>query len=299
MQVLASTAMDEQRSRFQADSRHTDVAIPLTSGDQRLGVLVGRFNFSPADEIAGIAPRMLAAGLGVALLAGLFALAIARYIAVPLRNLTGAAVAIGGGNLATRIEVRHGGEIGALANAFNQMVVDLHQAQQQVAEQQRTLEQRVAERTAELEQAVEALRESVSARDELSATLREISSPVVPVLDGILVMPLVGAIDTDRARLLMSSLLRAIEEHHADMVIMDVTGVPVVDAQIARVFVDVADAARLLGAQPILVGIHPEVAQTLVGLGLDLKGLTTRADLQSGVDYAIRQRRNGRGKIAR
>jgi rsbT co-antagonist protein RsbR len=71
---------------------------------------------------------------------------------------------------------------------------------------------------------------------------------------------------------------------------MDVTGVPIVDTQTARVLLDAANAARMLGAQTVLVGLRPELAQTIVGLGLDLSGLTTRADLQSGVSYAMEQR---------
>src|SRR5205085_915907 len=93
------------------------------------------------------------------------------------------------------------------------------------------------------------------------------------------------------AHLLISSLLQAIEQHRADFVIMDVTGVPIVDTQVATALLQAADAARLLGAQTILVGLRPELAQTIVGLGLDLSALATQADLRSGVVYAIRQRR--------
>jgi anti-anti-sigma factor len=166
---------------------------------------------------------------------------------------------------------------------------------------QEGLERRVAERTAEVEQAfaelertLAELRESVSAREQLSATVRELSSPVVPVLEGILVMPLIGVIDSDRAALLVRSLLEAIEQHRARVVIMDVTGVPIVDTHTARVLLDAANAAKLLGAHPILVGLRPELAQTIVGLGVDLSGLTTRVDMQSGVNYAIEQHWNRR-----
>jgi anti-anti-sigma factor len=158
------------------------------------------------------------------------------------------------------------------------------------------LELRVAERTAELEQsnaeaqrALGELRESIRDRELLSATVRELASPVMPVREGILVMPLIGAIDSERAALLMDSLLRSIERHRARIVIMDVTGVPLVDSQVAQTIMQVADAARLLGAKTILVGVRPELAQTIVGLGLDLRGLVTCADLQSGVGYALQQ----------
>jgi rsbT co-antagonist protein RsbR len=116
-----------------------------------------------------------------------------------------------------------------------------------------------------------------------------LSSPVVPLLEGILVMPLVGVIDTERAALLLSTLLTATERHRASMVIVDVTGVPIVDTQVARVLLEAASAIRLLGAQTVLVGLRPELAQTIVGLGLDLTSLVTRADLQSAVSYALQQ----------
>jgi rsbT co-antagonist protein RsbR len=107
-------------------------------------------------------------------------------------------------------------------------------------------------------------------------------------------MPLIGTIDSERAALLVSSLLAAIERHRAGYVIMDVTGVPIVDTQVARVLLQAAGAAGLLGARAILVGLRPELAQTIVGLGLDLSSFVTRTDLQSGVHYAIEQRRKTR-----
>jgi rsbT co-antagonist protein RsbR len=136
------------------------------------------------------------------------------------------------------------------------------------------------------------LREAVTVREQLSATVRELASPIVPVLDGILVMPLVGEIDSQRAAMLTETLLGGIERHHASVVILDVTGVPLIDTQVAQTLLDAARAVKLLGTQTILVGLRPELAQTIVGLGLDLTGLITQADLQSGVSYAIAQRQH-------
>ena len=103
-------------------------------------------------------------------------------------------------------------------------------------------------------------------------------------------MPLSGVIDTTRATLLMQSLLWAIEQHSAETVIMDVTGVPIIDTQVARALLQTAGAARLLGAQTILVGLRPELAQTIVGLGVTFTNLVTRADLQSGISYTMQRR---------
>jgi anti-anti-sigma regulatory factor/HAMP domain-containing protein len=270
---------------------HLDVAVPINLNGQAIGVLLGETSVAAAaDEIAAITPRMVGAGLGVALLAGLLALAIARYTTAPLHDLATAAILIGRGELDAPPTIQRGGELGTLASAFGQMMADLQASRGQIVEQQHTLERRVAERTADLERTLTDLRESITARDTLSATVRELSSPVVPVLDGILVMPLVGVIDTERAALLTESLLKAIEEHQADIVIMDVTGVPLVDTQVARALLKAAEAARLLGTQTILVGVRPELAQTIVGLGLNLSDLVTRADLQGGVNYAMQHR---------
>src|SRR5690606_21338059 len=116
------------------------------------------------------------------------------------------------------------------------------------------LEQRIAERTHELAQAnaeqervLAELKASLSERDMLSATVRELSSPVLPLVDGILAMPLIGVIDTARAAQLQEALLGAIERHRARIVLIDVTGVPVIDSQVAQALLKAADATRLLG----------------------------------------------------
>src|SRR5262245_27634574 len=212
------------------------MAVPIVETVQAIGVLLGQSSTSPAlDELLGTTlPEMSAAGLGTALLAALIALVLACYIAAPLRKLSNVAVAVGQGQLEALPALHGGAEVGALAGAFEQMIGDLRTAREAVAEQQRTLETRVSERTADLERTLAELRETTTAREQLSATVRELASPVVPVLDGILVMPLIGVIDTERAGMLTTTLLRAVEQHRARMVILDVTGVPIIDTQVAR-----------------------------------------------------------------
>ena len=83
--------------------------------------------------------------------------------------------------------------------------------------------------------------------------------------------------------------LHAIERTAAQRLLLDITGIPIVDTQVAKGLIAIVQAARLLGAEVLLVGIRSEVAQTIVGLGLDLRGLVTCADLQSGVGYALQQ----------
>jgi anti-anti-sigma regulatory factor/HAMP domain-containing protein len=227
--------------------------------------------------------------LSTCLIALLIGLLIATRLARPIAALTRVAARITGGELDQRAEINQQNEIGVLAAGFNVMTTRLQQNVQ-------GLEQRVAERTVELQQALDQqdatlneLREAIQTRETLERTIQELSSPVLPVLDGVLVMPLIGVIDTERAALLVGALLAAIEQHQARIVLMDVTGVPIVDTQVARVLLQAADATRLLGAEPILVGIRPELAQTIVGLGLDLSSLKTHADLQSGIRYAAQR----------
>ncbi|WP_324670198.1 STAS domain-containing protein [Geochorda subterranea] len=123
---------------------------------------------------------------------------------------------------------------------------------------------------------------------EYRRVLRELSVPVVPVWHGVLVVPLVGVLDSARARELTQTLLESIARERARVAILDVTGVPAVDTQVADYLLRTVKAARLLGAQSVLVGIRPAIAQTLVRLGVDLHEVATEADLQSGLAYALR-----------
>jgi PAS domain S-box-containing protein len=119
-----------------------------------------------------------------------------------------------------------------------------------------------------------------------AAILAELSTPLIPISDEVLAMPLIGAIDTQRAQQVLGALLHGIEQNRARIAILDITGVPVVDTQVAQTLVIAAHGVRLLGAEIVLTGIRPEVAQTLVGLGVDLGGIVTHSTLQRGIAYA-------------
>jgi rsbT co-antagonist protein RsbR len=117
-------------------------------------------------------------------------------------------------------------------------------------------------------------------------TLAELSTPLIPITDQIVVMPLIGALDTRRVQQVIETLLHGIEQSRAQVAILDITGVPVVDTQVANTLIQAAQAVNLLGARVILTGIRPEVAQTLVTLGVNLGSIVTRSSLQSGIAYA-------------
>jgi len=119
------------------------------------------------------------------------------------------------------------------------------------------------------------------------AALAELSTPLIPISDQVMVMPLIGSIDSGRAGQLVERLLEGVVGSHASTAIIDITGVPVVDTQVAQTLLRAAQAARLVGARVVLTGIRPEVAQTLVGLGVDMGGIITRSTLQSGITYAL------------
>ena len=140
----------------------------------------------------------------------------------------------------------------------------------------------------ETQRTLEELRAANEQQKRLLDMVRELSTPLMPIAEGILVLPLVGTIDSQRATQIMEVLLDGVTRQRARAVILDITGVPVVDTSVANYLLQATRAVRLLGAECILVGITPEVAQTVVGLGVDLHGLVTRSDLQGGVEYALR-----------
>jgi PAS domain S-box-containing protein len=118
-------------------------------------------------------------------------------------------------------------------------------------------------------------------------TLQELSTPIIPVMERIIVMPLVGSIDSLRAKDIMRTLLAGIRAHRAKVVILDITGVPIVDSGVASHLDKTIQAARLKGAQTIITGITDAVAEAVVDLGIDWSGVETLSDLQTGLVTAL------------
>lgn len=241
--------------------------------------------FAGPRQVITLSLAITAITLVVAALVGLYQ---ATKIAGPISALTAGARRIASGDHSEPVNVRGRDEISLLAQSFNTM-------SQEIRQTQAGLELRVSERTAELEHTLQErsqlltnLQDSAQAREQLETIIRGLSIPVVPVLDGILIMPLIGELDQHRAAAMTSAILAAIASHRARVVIMDITGVPVIDTHIAQALIQTTQAIKLLGAQSILVGIRPEIAETIVSLGLHLKELEICADLQSGVRQAMR-----------
>ncbi|HEY0739085.1 MAG TPA: STAS domain-containing protein [Herpetosiphonaceae bacterium] len=125
--------------------------------------------------------------------------------------------------------------------------------------------------------------------EQQAATLAELSTPLLAISESTVVMPLIGAIDTRRVQHIMDTLLSGVADRRARTVILDITGVSVVDTQVANALIQSAQAVKLLGAEAVLTGIRPEVAQTLVQLGVSLQGVVTRGTLQDGIAYALQR----------
>lgn len=141
-------------------------------------------------------------------------------------------------------------------------------------------------------QGIQSLSESfIAAHQELitsqASQIQALATPIIPVYSGILVLPLVGEVDTNRATRIMETLLEEIVRDQAEVVLIDITGVPMVDTTVANYLLQIGKAVELLGAQVILVGISPEIAQTMVQLDIDMSTIVTRSNLQAGIEYAL------------
>lgn len=207
----------------------------------------------------------------------------------PIQTLTSNAQSIADGNLEADIpDISRHDEIGTLAKTFRTMTHHLR-------ETINSLESRVAERTAELQTRMSDMQaqadEKARLLDEIQQqreTIQGMSIPVLPVTPKILVVPLVGELDAHRLNMLQEQTLHTLERSSARYLVMDITGVLMVDSQIAQGLVSVVQSARLLGVRVMLVGVRPDVAQAIVGLGLDLSTIRTAATLQESLRLLMR-----------
>jgi len=193
-----------------------------------------------------------------------------EFVKERLKSLLSVVQSVSAGDFSVRVEIpEKEDEFTALSVELERMIDDLIEAN------------RVGEgRMARLQAAVEE-------KERLLKTVGELSSPVIQVWENVLVMPLVGAIDSARATRITEDLLTGITKYQAEIVIIDITGVPVVDTSVANHLIQTIKAAALLGAKCVVVGISSEVAQSLISLGVDLSGMVTRSNLQAGVRYAM------------
>ncbi len=142
-------------------------------------------------------------------------------------------------------------------------------------------------------EAFQKTREDVIARQQQE--LLELSTPVVRLWENVLALPLIGTLDSARTQVVMQNLLDAIVQTRSDFAIIDITGVPVVDTLVAQHLLKTVAAARLMGADCLISGIRPQIAQTIIHLGVDLTMVTTKATLADA--FAVALRRSGQGVV--
>lgn len=183
--------------------------------------------------------------------------------------------------------------------ALRQALITAQSQEQDLRQIRDTLEHTVAERTSALQAALTEVQARaaeqarlLSAVDQYQVTIRDMTMPVIPINRTTLVMPLIGALDTARLNQLHTQALTAVERAGARTLLIDVTGVSMVDTHVAQGLIGVTRAVRLLGAHVVLTGIRPEVAQTIVTLGISFQDLVTRSTLEAGMTYVL-QNPNG------
>lgn len=160
------------------------------------------------------------------------------------------------------------------------------------AQQERIIDERTQELRSSLstvEQREQDLTRTLTDLQASKAMLSAVSAPTIPVMSGVLLVPIIGHLDSQRADSLTTNTLAAIEGQHSHAVVFDITGVEVVDTHVAQVLLRTASAATLLGAHVMMVGIRPEVAQTMVALGIDLTMFATYSDLRGALTEILRQ----------
>ena len=135
--------------------------------------------------------------------------------------------------------------------------------------------------------AVQKSREEVINRQQRE--MLELSTPVVKLWDGILALPMIGTLDSARTQVVMENLLQKVVETGAQIAILDITGVPTVDTLVAQHLLKTVTALRLMGAECIISGVRPQIAQTIVHLGVDLQGVTTKANLADALALALKR----------
>jgi len=228
--------------------------------------------------------QLLGISLGGFLLLALILVIVVRHVVVrPLQHLVTVTKRFSAGDRSRRSAIQSRDEVGLLAATFNGMASDVEKLLE-------NLEVRVAE-AQEARIAAEAAQAKVTNQlatiEEQRAAIRDMSVPILPLNATTLVMPLVGALDTERLHMMQGQALRALEQSRARTLIVDITGVPVIETQVAQGIIHLVQATRLLGAEVVLVGIRPEVAQTVVGLGIDLSTIRAQSTLQVGIARAF------------
>ncbi len=185
---------------------------------------------------------------------------------------------IAAGELDARIESDVEDDFSGIEKAIDLLIGDLTDELRQREKIQKELESKLSK--------IQEQQKTILQQQE---DLLELSSPVSKVWDNILILPVIGTLDSQRTQVMMENLLQKIVDTGCTISILDITGVPTVDTQVANHLLKTVTSARLLGAECIISGISPAIAQTIVHLGIDLSSIKTKATLQDAMIYAMKQ----------
>jgi anti-anti-sigma factor len=212
---------------------------------------------------------------------------LARVVVAPVGRTAQAASRIAGGDLTARVQSGGAGEVAQLGAAFNSMADALESNRAALERGAEELRRTNAELDARAGELVEAYRDLETSKEH---SILALSTPALEIDDQTLLLPLIGDVSSERAQQIKERLLAAVQDRRARFVVLDVTGVPMLDTSTARTLVEIVEAARLLGASVMLTGVSGELAAALVNLGVDPSQLRTRADLHAGVAWATDSR---------
>ncbi len=296
----APTAPDSTRASFdalseQAQSSRQDVtrwsngnleiAKPIVYQGQPVGTVALRFDTQELQTSFNreVLRNVITAVILVVVISVVVGLLLRQFVIVPLRQLSITSDQISAGVWAVPPRQDRTDEFGKVTGSFSQMITALQAREAQLQEQIAAVRALNAELDARVVERTRDLHNLVAQQDQLLTQIRQMSTPVVPVMEGVIVLPIIGSLDTQRADQLIQSVLKGIEDQRAHLAVFDITGVPVVDTHVARVLLHASSAARLLGTTAVIVGIRPEVAQTMVQLGVDLSAIRTFATLQEAL----------------
>lgn len=186
--------------------------------------------------------------------------------------------AVAAGDLDARVNSETEDDLSGIEAAIDLLIDDLTDELKQREKMQKEVEDKLSK-----------IQEQQKTIVQQQEDLLELSSPVSKVWDNVLILPVIGTLDSQRTQIMMENLLEKIVETGCTISILDITGVPTVDTQVANHLLKTVTSARLLGAECIISGISPAIAQTIVHLGIDLSSIKTKATLQDAMIFAMRQ----------
>jgi rsbT co-antagonist protein RsbR len=185
---------------------------------------------------------------------------------------------VAAGDMDARIETESEDDLSGIEAAIDLLIDDLTDELKQREKMRKEVEDKLSK-----------IQEQQKTISQQQTDLLELSSPVSKVWDNVLILPVIGTLDSQRTQIMMENLLEKIVETGCTISILDITGVPTVDTQVANHLLKTVTSARLLGAECIISGISPAIAQTIVHLGIDLSSIKTKATLQDAMIFAIKQ----------